>query len=124
MSKPINPQVIYKFGKTKNYDVVNRFKDHSLLKHYNIQPIFSQFLTEAEADQWENEYLQKYPKWDYDFELDTDEVIDGITEMRCIDEGIVNKIRQDLYDKKAKLQTGTRDKSCNTKFYFVKFTKK
>ena len=55
MSKPINPQVIYKFGKTKNYDVVNRFKDHSLLKHYNSHTNRNNYLFHRlllEHDNW------------------------------------------------------------------------
>jgi len=122
--KMTDPRVIYKFGKTKSYDVVDRFKDHELLKYYDIKPVFSQFLTEQEADRWETEYLQKYPKWDYDFDLSFNPKVDGITEMRCIDEAVVNKIRTDLYNKKSKLETGKRGRECNTKFYFVKFVKK
>jgi hypothetical protein len=122
-----NPPVISKFGITSMFNVEDRFKDHELLKEYNLRVVFSHWFTKEEANELENKYLQTYPKINYDFDLDNFVNLDGRSEMRYIDEGIVNKIRSELYDLKQNsdsFQVLKEKKQHIMKFYFVQFIKK
>jgi len=125
--KIVNPPIISKFGITSMFNVEDRFKDHELLKEYNLQVIFSHWFTKDQANGLENKYLQTYPKINYDFDLDNFVNLDGISEMRYIDEGIVNKIRNELYDLKQNsdsFQMLKEKKQYTMKFYFVQFIRK
>lgn len=121
-----NPPVISKFGITTEFNIEDRFKDHPLLEKYNLQVIFSGWFSKEEANELENEFLQKYPKIKYDFEVDGIETIDGHSEMRYIDEAIVNKIRKELYDLRGDntFKSIKERKQYAVKLYFVQFVKK
>jgi hypothetical protein len=121
-----NPPVISKFGITTEFNVEDRFKDHPLLEKYNLQVIFSGWFTKEDADEIENEFLQRYPRIKYDFEMDGIETIDGHSEMRYIDEAIVNKIRKELYDLRGDntFKSIKEQKQFAVKVYFVQFVKK
>jgi len=121
-----NPPVISKFGITTKFKVEDRFKDHPLLEKYDLQVIFSGWFTKEDADEIENEFLQRYPKIKYDFEMDGIETIDGHSEMRYIDEAIVNKIRKELYDLRGDntFKSIKEQKQFAVKVYFVQFVKK
>jgi len=121
-----NPPVISKFGITTKFKVEDRFKDHPLLEKYDLQVIFSGWFTKEDADEIENEFLQRYPKIKYDFEVDGIETIDGHSEMRYIDEAIVNKIRKELYDLRGDntFNSIKERKQYAVKLYFVQFIRK
>jgi|694.fasta_scaffold00835_36 hypothetical protein len=121
-----NPPVISKFGITTEFNVEDRFKDHPLLEKYNLQVIFSGWFPKDEANEIENEFLQRYPRIKYDFEMDGIETIDGHSEMRYIDEAIVNKIRKELYDLRGDntFKSIKEQKQFAVKVYFVQFAKK
>ena len=121
-----NPPVISKFGITTKFKVEDRFKDHPLLEKYDLQVIFSGWFTKEDADEIENEFLQRYPKIKYDFEVDGIETIDGHSEMRYIDEAIVNKIRKELYDLRGDntFNSIKEQKQYAVKLYFVQFIRK
>jgi hypothetical protein len=121
-----NPPVISKFGITTKFKVEDRFKDHPLLEKYDLQVIFSGWFTKEDANEIENEFLQRYPKIKYDFEVDGIETIDGHSEMRYIDEAIVNKIRKELYDLRGDntFKSIKEQKQFAVKVYFVQFVKK
>jgi hypothetical protein len=121
-----NPPVISKFGITTEFNVEDRFKDHPLLEKYNLQVIFSGWFPKDEANEIENEFLQRYPRIKYDFEMDGIETIDGHSEMRYIDEAIVNKIRKELYDLRGDntFKSIKEQKQFAVKVYFVQFVKK
>lgn len=121
-----NPPVISKFGITSEFNVEDRFKDHPLLDQYKLKVIFSGWFSKDRANDLENEFLQKYPKIKYDFELDGFDKVDGISEMRYIDEAVVNKIRVELYNKRGNntFQSIKEQRQYAVKFYFVQFIKK
>ena len=121
-----NPPVISKFGMTSEFNVEDRFKDHPLLEHYNLKVIFSGWFSKDEANELENEFLQKYPRINYDFELDGIDKIDGHSEMRYIDEAVVNKIRSELYDLKGDntFKSIKEQKQFAVKLYFIQFVRK
>jgi hypothetical protein len=121
-----NPPVISKFGITTEFNVEDRFKDHPLLEKYNLQVIFSGWFPKDEANEIENEFLQRYPRIKYDFEMDGIETIDGHSEMRYIDEAIVNKIRKELYDLRGDntFKSIKEQKQFAVKVYFIQFVKK
>jgi hypothetical protein len=121
-----NPPVISKFGITTKFNIEDRFKDHPLLEKYNLQVIFSGWFTKEDANEIENEFLQRYPKIKYDFEVDGIETIDGHSEMRYIDEAIVNKIRKELYDLRGDntFNSIKERKQFAVKLYFVQFIRK
>ena len=121
-----NPPVISKFGITTKFRVEDRFKDHPLLEKYDLQVIFSGWFTKEEANELENEFLQRYPKIKYDFEVEGIETIDGHSEMRYIDEAIVNKIRRELYDLRGDntFNSIKERKQYAVKLYFVQFIRK
>ena len=121
-----NPPVISKFGITTKFNIEDRFKDHPLLEKYNLQVIFSGWFTKEDANEIENEFLQRYPKIKYDFEVDGIETIDGHSEMRYIDEAIVNKIRKELYDLRGDntFNSIKERKQYAVKLYFVQFIRK
>jgi hypothetical protein len=121
-----NPPVISKFGITTEFNVEDRFKDHPLLEKYNLQVIFSGWFPKDEANEIENEFLQRYPRIKYDFEMNGIETIDGHSEMRYIDEAIVNKIRKELYDLRGDntFKSIKEQKQFAVKVYFVQFVKK
>jgi hypothetical protein len=121
-----NPPVISKFGITTKFKVEDRFKDHPLLEKYDLQVIFSGWFTKEDANEIENEFLQRYPKIKYDFEVDGIETIDGHSEMRYIDEAIVNKIRKELYDLRGDntFNSIKERKQYAVKLYFVQFIRK
>jgi len=121
-----NPPVISKFGITTKFKVEDRFKDHPLLEKYDLQVIFSGWFTKEDADEIENEFLQRYPKIKYDFEVGGIETIDGHSEMRYIDEAIVNKIRKELYDLRGDntFNSIKERKQYAVKLYFVQFIRK
>ena len=121
-----NPPVISKFGITTEFNVEDRFKDHPLLEKYNLQVILSGWFPKDEANEIENEFLQRYPRIKYDFEMDGIETIDGHSEMRYIDEAIVNKIRKELYDLRGDntFKSIKEQKQFAVKVYFVQFVKK
>ena len=122
-----NPPVISKFGITSMFNVEDRFKNHELLKEYDLRVIFSHWFIKEKANELENKYLQTYPKINYDFDLDNFVNLDGISEMRYIDESIVNKIRSELYNLKQNsdsFQALKEKKQYAVKFYFVQFIKK
>lgn len=121
-----NPPIISKFGITTEFNVEDRFKDHPLLEKYDLQVIFSGWFPKDEANEIENEFLQRYPKIKYDFEVDGIEKIDGHSEMRYIDEAIVNKIRKELYDLRGDntFKSIKERKQFAVKLYFVQFTRK
>ena len=121
-----NPPVISKFGITTKFKVEDRFKDHPLLEKYDLQVIFSGWFTKEDANEIENEFLQRYPKIKYDFEVDGIETIDGHSEMRYIDEAIVNKIRKELYDLRGDntFNSIKEQKQYAVKLYFVQFIRK
>ena len=66
-----NPPVISKFGITTEFNVENRFKDHPLLEQYDLKVIFSGWFPKEEANEIENEFLQRYPKIKYNFTWET-----------------------------------------------------
>jgi hypothetical protein len=116
------PEYIVKFGKTSYMNVEYRFSDHELLKDYDLEVTFSHKMTEEQADSVESEYLQKYPKILYDFEFNYDHRIDGEDEMRFIDKGVINKIIQELYERKKNQWSQKLDETVVPhKFYFVTF---
>lgn len=121
-----NPPVISKFGITTEFNVEDRFKDHPLLEKYDLQVIFSGWFPKDEANEIENEFLQRYPRIKYDFEVDGIETIDGHSEMRYIDEAIVNKIRKELYDLRGDntFKSIKEQKQFAVKVYFVQFVRK
>ena len=121
-----NPPVISKFGITTKFKVEDRFENHPLLEKYNLQVIFSGWFPKEEANELENEFLQRYPKIKYDFEVDGIETIDGHSEMRYIDEAIVNKIRRELYDLRGDntFRSIKEQKQFAVKLYFVQFIRK
>ena len=121
-----NPPVISKFGITTEFKVEDRFKDHPLLKKYDLQVIFSGWFPKEEANELENEFLQRYPKIKYDFEVDGIETIDGHSEMRYIDEAIVNKIKKELYNLRGDntFKSIKEQKRFAVKLYFVQFIRK
>ena len=121
-----NPPIISKFGITTEFNVEDRFKDHPLLEKYDLQIIFSGWFPKDEANEIENEFLQRYPRIKYDFEVDGIETIDGHSEMRYIDEAIVNKIRKELYDLRGDntFKSIKEQKQFAVKVYFVQFVKK
>ena len=121
-----NPPVISKFGITTEFNVEDRFKDHPLLEYYKLKVIFSGWFTKEEANDIENEFLQRYPRIKYDFTVDGIDKIDGHSEMRYIDEAIVNKIRSELYDLKGDntFKSIKEQKQFAVKLYFVQFIRK
>ena len=121
-----NPPVISKFGITTEFKVEDRFKDHPLLEKYDLQVIFSGWFTKEDANELENEFLQRYPKIKYDFEVDGIETIDGRSEMRYIDEAIVNKIKKELYNLRGDntFKSIKEQKQFAVKLYFVQFIRK
>ena len=121
-----NPPVISKFGITTEFKVEDRFKDHPLLEKYDLQVIFSGWFTKEDANELENEFLQRYPKIKYDFEVDGIETIDGRSEMRYIDEAIVNKIKKELYNLRGDntFKSIKEQKRFAVKLYFVQFVRK
>lgn len=125
------PDVIVKFGKTTYMNVEYRFSNHTLLQEYDLEVTFSQKMSPEEADRTESEYLQKYPKQLYEFETNYEDLVDGEDEMRFMDKGVINKVIQELYDKR-KNDWSKRFKHLNDedntspkmKFYFVTFFRK
>ncbi len=121
-----NPPVISKFGITTEFKVENRFKDHPLLEQYDLKVIFSGWFPKEEANEIENEFLQRYPKIKYNFTVNGLDEIDGHSEMRYIDEAIVNKIRTELYDLRGDntFKSIKERKQFAVKLYFVQFVRK
>ena len=121
-----NPPVISKFGITTEFNVEDRFKDHPLLEQYDLKVIFSGWFPKEEANEIENEFLQRYPKIKYNFTVNGLDEIDGHSEMRYIDEAIVNKIRTELYDLRGDntFKSIKERKQFAVKLYFVQFVRK
>lgn len=116
------PEYVVKFGRTHHMYVENRFKDHILLKDYDLEITFSQKMTPEQADLVESEYLQKYPKILYDFDFNYNEPVNGQDEMRFIDKGVINKILSELYDRKEnEWPSEFEENQLLHKFYFVTF---
>lgn len=69
-----NPKIMYKFGQTMEDDVAQRFtaeyaKQHDfrtdcvlLSRDYDIRVLWSAYVTPQEADEYEKEFKDKYPK--------------------------------------------------------------
>ena len=121
-----NPPVISKFGITTEFNIKDRFKDHPLLEQYDLKVIFSGWFTKEEANDIENEFLQRYPRIKYDFTVDGIDEINGHSEVRYIDEAIVNKIRKELYDLRGDntFKSIKERKQFAVKLYFVQFVRK
>jgi len=121
-----NPPVISKFGITNKFKVEDRFKDHPLLEQYDLKVIFSGWFSKEEAYEIENEFLQRYPKIKYNFTVNGFDKIDGHSEMRYIDEAIVNKIKKELYDLRGDntFSSIKEQKQFAVKLYFIQFVRK
>jgi len=121
-----NPPVISKFGITTKFKVEDRFKDHPLLEQYDLKVIFSGWFSKEEAYEIENEFLQRYPKIKYNFTVNGFDKIDGHSEMRYIDEAIVNKIKKELYDLRGDntFSSIKEQKQFAVKLYFIQFVRK
>jgi hypothetical protein len=107
-----DPDVIYKFGITHHYDVLDRFSNDEILKEYDVEVISSQWLEAQEASDVEDEYCQKYSKslYNFKFTLFEGKQVGGQSEMRYIDDAVMNKIKYDFYKIK-RVKRGWDEKS-------------
>jgi len=107
-----DPAVIYKFGTTHHYEVLDRFTDDPILKEYDVEVISSQWLEAEEASDVEDEYCQRYSKslYNFKFTLFEGKQVGGQSEMRYIDDAIMNKIKYDFYKIK-RVKRGWDEKS-------------
>jgi len=107
-----DPAVIYKFGTTHHYEVLDRFTDDPILKEYDVEVISSQWLEAEEASDVEDEYCQRYSKslYNFKFTLFEGKQVGGQSEMRYIDDAVMNKIKHDFYKIK-RIKRGWDEKS-------------
>jgi len=97
--------VLYKFGITKSYDIMDRF-DHTRYPEraryvdFNISPIFSLFTDNKTAMDLEEKFLGLYPKIDLNNILNENynsRNLTGITEIRLLDEFQAKCVMSELY---------------------------
>lgn len=138
MSK-IDPQRMYKFGKTTSEDVLERFNEAKhyelgwraipLSKDYNIKPLWSHWVTKEEAILAETWFKREFPKGFYS---ETD--YNGITECRNWDYNqstdFFNILSEkfpktpEYWEEISKLKEAVTLHKTHEKIYYIMLTKK
>lgn len=113
-----NPKVLYKFGTTSKIDATERFA--AISDRYDIRILFSCWLPAINADQHEQNFLERFPKNVY-----VTETFKGITEIRSFDDKTKSGILAELYSLKRKWSEMYKGKKGDRKkFYFAELTLK
>lgn len=130
--KVINPPHFIKPGYIKGTEALDRILkwDNTLpiLKYYNVEAVFTQIMNKEKALEIEQMLFQRYPQFKYDLGFNYEDLpkpLGGITEMRFLDNAVLNPLIQMLYGFKKDVWKNTPDEAFKEKsvykFYVLKF---